>query len=540
MRIIGIFVLGAIAASFAASSAQAQTNTARKPNVVVILADDLGYSDIGCFGGEIRTPHLDQLAKDGLRFTNFFNTARCCPSRAALLTGLYPHQAGVGHMVENLGLPGYQGQLNRNCVTLAELLGSVGYRTYMVGKWHLSRANNLKQANDTWPRGRGFDRYYGILQGSASFFRPATLTEDDTPLETPKDGFYLTDAITDHGVSFVKDHRRTHPDRPLFMYVAYTAPHWPLHALKDDIDRYRGKYREGWDKLRTQRHQRMKDMGIVDAKWPVAASEVKAWDQKTDKEKDDLDLRMAIYAAQVDRMDQGIGRIVDTLKKEGILDDTLILFMADNGGCAEVIERGKGGELGGPDSFSSYGPGWAWLSNCMFRLFKHWTHGGGVSTPLIVHWPARIPQPERGKLRRQPGHLIDVMATCVEISGAKYPRESNGKAILPYEGKSLLPAFEDRPIEREAIYWEHEGNKAILRGDWKLVARWPGPWELYNLREDRGETADLVKQHPERVRELGQMWNEWAERAHVLPLHPYDKQSKKGKTVPAPQKIGPS
>ncbi len=462
------------------------------------LADDLGYSDIGCYGSEIKTPNLDKLAKNGLRFTNFYNTARCCPSRAALLTGLYPHQAGVGHMVENLNQPGYQGQLNRKCVTIAEVLRMIGYRCYMIGKWHLSRSNNLVTPNETWPMGRGFERYFGILQGSTNYFRPATLTRDNTRIEAPKDGFYLTDAFSANAVQFIHDHQRDHKDKPFFMYTAYTAPHWPLHALKEDIDRYRGKYRAGWDVLREKRHQKMIELGIVDPKWKLPSSDAKPWDKLTDTEKDDLDLRMAIYAAQVDRMDQGIGKIVDALRQTGQLDNTLILFLSDNGGCAEIIERGEGGELGGPDSFSSYGVGWAWMSNAIWRLFKHWVHGGGVSSPLIVHWPAVIPEPARGQLRKQSGHLIDVMATSLDVAGASYPQEYKGNKITPLEGKSLVPAFADRPIQREAIYWEHEGNKAILVGNWKLVTKFPGPWELYDLAADRAETTNLVTKEPER------------------------------------------
>jgi arylsulfatase A-like enzyme len=508
---------------------QEADQTAKKPNIVVILADDLGYSDIGCYGGEIKTPHLDRLAKNGLRFTNFYNTARCCPSRAALMTGLYSHQAGVGLMVENLNQPGYQGQLHRNCVTIAEVLRLIGYRCYMVGKWHLSRSNNLAAPNDSWPLGRGFDRYYGILQGASSYFRPSTLTRDNTPIEAPKEGYYLTDAFSDNAAQFILDHRQNHREKPFFLYTAYTAPHWPLHALKEDIARYRGKYREGWDVLRAKRHERMKEAGIVDPKWKTPASDAKPWDKLTDKEKDDLDLRMAIYAAQVDRMDQGIGRIIDALKQTGQFDNTLILFMADNGACAEIVERGKGGELGGPDSFSSYGQGWAWLSNAILRLFKHWTHGGGVSSPLIAHWPAGIPEKSRGQLRRQPGHLIDVMATCIDVAGATYPKEFQGNKIIPLEGKSLVPAFRDLPIEREAIYWEHEGNKAVLAKNWKLVAKFPGPWELYDLDADRPETTDLAAKEPQRVKQLAGMWQAWAERAHVLPLRPYGK-AKEGKT----------
>jgi arylsulfatase len=514
-------------AAFARPAVVFSQEPKKKPNIVVILADDLGYADIGCYGGEIKTPNLDKLAQNGLRFTNFFNTARCCPSRASLLTGLYSHQAGVGHMTDNLKLPGYQGQLHRNCITIAELLRLVGYRNYMVGKWHLSSNSNMKEPNDTWPVSRGFHRFYGTIPGGGNYFRPHGLVRDQTPIEPPKEGYYYTEAISDNAVQFVRDHKKDHAQSPFFLYVAYTSPHWPLHALKEDIARYRGQYRAGWDVLRTQRQKKMLELGIIDSKWKTPASDAKAFKDLTEKEIDELDLRMAIYAAQVDRMDQGIGRIIASLEKEGLLNDTLVMFMADNGACAEIIERGTGGELGGPDSFSSYGVGWAWFSNGFLRLFKHWVHGGGVSSPLIVHWPTRIPPTSHGQLRRQPGHLIDIMATCADVSGAKYPAEHKGNKITPLEGKSLLPALADKAIEREAIHWEHEGNKAILVGQWKLVSKHPGPWELYNLEQDRAETTDLAKSHPERVRDLAARWQAWAERSHVLPLRAYAKDKKK-------------
>jgi arylsulfatase len=508
------------------AAASASADEAKQPNIVVILADDLGYSDLGCYGSEIKTPNLDRLAANGLRFTNFFNTARCCPSRAALLTGLYSHQAGVGHMVQSSGQPGYQGELNRNCVTIAEALRPARYRTYMVGKWHISREDHLKTPHPSWPLGRGFDRYFGTLNGAGSYYRPTTLTRDNTPIEAPKTGFYYTDALADNAVQFLEDHKKQHADQPFFLYTAFTSPHWPLHALKEDIDRYRGKYREGWDALRESRYRRMKELGILDAKWAVPPSDGPAWAKVPEDKKDEFDLRMAVYAAQVDRMDQGIGRIVAALERTGALENTLILFMADNGGCAEEIERGQpGGIIGEDSSFTSYGRGWATSSNSLLRLYKHWVHGGGVSSPLVVHWPRGISA--HGELRKQPGHLIDVMATCVELSGATYPKEFAGNKITPLEGKSLVGAFADRPIEREAIYWEHEGNKAVLAGKYKLVAQFPKGWELYDLEADRTEARDLAKQEPQRVAELSALWQRWAERAQVLPLRPYAKKEKK-------------
>jgi arylsulfatase len=384
----------------------------------------------------------------------------------------------------------------------------------------------MKAPNDTWPTNRGFDRFFGTIPGGGNYFRPHGLVKDHTPIEPANANFYYTDAISNHAVEFLRDHKKDHERDPFFLYVAYTSPHWPLHALKQDIARYRGNYREGWDVLRARRHKKMIELGIVDPNWKTPTSDAPPFKDLTDKQIDDLDLRMAIYAAQVDRMDQGIGRIVTSLAQYGMLDNTLILFMADNGGCAEIIERGTGGELGGADSFSSYGVGWAWSSNGFLRLFKHWVHGGGVSTPLIVHWPAHIPPASRGGLRRQYGHLIDVMATCADVTGAKYPAEHEGHKITPLQGRSLVPAFADKAIERDAIFWEHEGNKAILVGHWKLVAKHPDPWELYDLQHDRAETDDLAARQPERARELDARWQAWAEQSNVFPLRPYAKKKK--------------
>lgn len=517
------------------ASAQAQGKPAgKRPNIVLILADDMGYSDLGCYGGEVRTPNLDGLAKNGLRFTNFFNTARCCPSRASLMTGLYPHQAGVGWMVHDHKHEGYRGTLNRNCATIAELLRRLGYGCYMVGKWHLTLETDIKAGvKDTWPTRRGFDRFFGTLTGAGNFYRPATLTRDEESIEAPKAGFYYTDAISDHAVRFVADHRGKRPDDPFFLYVAYTAPHWPLHALKEDVAKYRDVYRKGWDALHQERHARMKKLGLVDPSWTPAPrdKEVPAWDSLPAERKEEMALKMAVYAAMIDRMDQGIGKLKNALAKQGILEDTLILFLADNGACAEGgifgFERNPGGTLGEADSFASYGQGWAWLSNAIFRLFKHWVHAGGVNTPLIVHWPRGIPQ--QGTFRRQPGHLIDILATCLDVAGGTYPEKLNGHTLRPLQGKSLVPAFHDRAVERDAIFWEHEGNKAVLKGDWKLVARHPGGWELYDVSKDRSEMHDLAKKRPEVVQDLSARWQAWAERSQVLPLIPYFKQNKKEK-----------
>lgn len=514
---IPVFLLCALSfltcSSFAAAPAE-------KPNIVVILVDDMGFSDLGCYGSEISTPNLDALASDGLRFTQFYNTGRCCPTRASLLTGLYPHQAGVGHMTYDGGQIGYQGDLNKECVTLAEVLRPAGYATFMTGKWHVTKFQDEKTPEDkkfNWPLQRGFDHYFGIIAGAANFFHPKTLTLDNTPLPIPEDNFYTTDAFVDNAIKFINERPK---DKPFFLYLAFNAPHFPLQAPAEDIAKYRGKYKAGWDKLREQRREKQVALGIVDKDWPLSprGEDIKAWDALTPQEQDRFDEIMAIYAAMVDRMDRAVGRLVADLKAHGEFDNTLIFFMSDNGGNAEAGPDGKtvGKVLGSGESNVLCGESWANLQNTPFRRYKHFNHEGGISSPLIAHWPAGIAA--KGELRDQPGHLIDIMATCVDVSGAKYPAESGGQSILPMEGRSLVPAFANKPIEREAIFWEHEGNAAVRMGDWKLVRyHSDGPWELYNLKTDRTELHDLAAQEPERAKELAAKWETWAERARVKP-----------------------
>ncbi len=515
-------------------------STADKPNIILIMVDDMGYSDIGCYGGEISTPNLDRLAAGGLRFTQFYNTARCCPTRASLMTGLYPHQAGVGHMMSDRGLEGYRGDLNNRCVTIAEVLRQAGYTTYMSDKWHVTKqvghwsGNQNLTSKHNWPCRRGFDRFYGTIHGAGSFFDPITLTRDNTPIEPETDSYYYTDAISDNTVKYINENKT---NRPFFCYVAHTAPHWPLHALPEDIAKYKGRYDKGWDALRAERLERMIKMGIIKPDWKLTARDprVQPWEQAANKEWQVR--RMEVYAAQIDSVDQGVGRIVSALKKTGRFDNTLILFLADNGGCAEEIGGRWGGlhiprktrdgrpvkagnnpsVLPGPEeTYQSYGVPWANASNTPFRLYKHWVHEGGIATPLVVHWPRRIKA--RGRLRQQPGHLIDIMATCVDVAGTEYPDSYNGHKIIPMEGKSLVPAFTNKPIKREAIYWEHEGNRAIRVGRWKLVAKGKkGPWELYDIDADRTETNNLTEAHPGRAKQMAARWRQWAERADVLP-----------------------
>ncbi|MCY3678288.1 MAG: arylsulfatase [Gemmatimonadetes bacterium] len=517
-----------------------------RPNVVLIFSDDLGYSDIGCYGGELRTPNIDALGLGGLRFTNFINAARCCPSRACILTGLYPHQAGVGGMMNDRGVPGYRGDLGRDCVTLAEVLKGAGYGTYATGKWHVTRFIEADGPKHNWPLQRGFDRYFGTITGAGSYFEPQTLTLDNDPFEELGEDFYYTDAIGDLSVQFIEDHLDRTPGAPFFLYQSFTAPHWPLHATEADIALARGRFDAGWDRLRLERHERMLAAGIVDSRWTLPEREVEAppWDEAQNR---DWHLRrMEVYAAQVEPMDRAIGRLVETLRRRDVLDDTLILFLSDNGGCAEEINTQgwydyilRGGErvsreftldgrpiqvgndpgvMPGPDdTYQSYGLPWANLSNTPFRLYKALTHTGGVATPLIAHWPAGISA--AGELRDQPGHLIDIMPTFVELAGAAYPAEYSGEEIQPMEGVSLVPAFaDDQPLDRGAIYIEHEGSRAVMDGTWKAVARGSaGPWELYGTQLDRTETRDLAARQPGELARLTAMWEAWANRARVFP-----------------------
>lgn len=496
-----------------------------RPNIVVILVDDMGFSDIGCYGSEIPTPHLDKLAAGGLRFTQFYNTARCCPSRAALLTGLYPHQAGIGHMTQDRGRDGYRGELNDRCVTIAEVLRLNGYRTAMTGKWHVTKFFKAQDDSEkfNWPLQRGFDNYFGVIQGTANYFSPNPLISGNETV-VPGDNFYTTDAFVDRAIEFIdKGDRR----QPFFLYVAFNAPHFDLQAPQDEIAKFRGKYMAGWDKLRQQRHAKQIELGIMEKSWPLAPrpEQVQAWDNLPAEEQNRFDHIMAIYAAVVAHMDTAVGRLVEALKTRGAFDNTLILFMSDNGGNAESGPNGilNGNQPGSKDSKVFCGQSWATLENTPLRRYKHYNHEGGISTPLIAHWPARIK--DGGKLRQQPGHLIDIMATCVDVGGAKYPAEFKGKTITPPEGRSLAPAFDNKPLERQALYWEHEGNAAVRAGDWKLVRLGRnGAWELYNMKTDRTELHDVAAAKPEMVKDLAAMWETWAARAQVKP---YPEEKKK-------------
>jgi arylsulfatase len=538
----------------------------KKPNIVLIMSDDMGYSDIGCYGSEIKTPNLDALAMNGLRYTQFYNSARCCPTRASLLTGLYPHQAGVGHMMNDRGSKGYRGDLNNNSLTIAQVLKSAGYSTCMVGKWHvtplLPTVKNPDKHN--WPLQRGFDKFFGTIHGAGSFYDPNSLTSGNTFIAPGKD-FYYTRAISDTAVKFVEQQSF---EKPFFMYVAYTAAHWPLHALPEDIAKYKGFYNQGWDELRKQRYKRMIEMGIIDPKWKLsdATPEDCKWDNTAMKEWQAA--CMEVYAAMIDRMDQGIGQIVETLKKRGQLENTLILFLQDNGACSEQwgfwnkkafdvdpdtlkpmapdelqyrmqpqqtrdgrpVRSAKGVFPGAADTYIGYDISWANASNTPFRMYKHWVNEGGIATPLIVHWPAGFSA--KGEFRSQPGHLIDIMATCVDVSGANYPAKITDNEIVPMQGVSLAPSFTNKKLNRKAIYWEHEGNRAVREGKWKLASKSVlnnsfafdkideldlKDWELFDMENDRTELYNLADQHPEIVKKMAIEWNTWARSADVIP-----------------------
>jgi arylsulfatase len=495
-----------------------------RPNIIVIMVDDMGYSDLGCYGSEIATPNIDRLAQNGLRFTQFYNAARCCPTRASLLTGLYPHQAGMGGMIvrepDPARPPSYQGYLNDRCVTIAEVLREAGYTTLMSGKWHVG------EFRPHWPVDRGFERYFGIISGGGNYFDISKgkapgikriMANDGEPYTPPEQGFYMTDAITDSAVSMLQSHERS--ENPFFLYVAYTAPHWPLHALPEDIEKYVGKYRGGWQKLRNERYRRMLDIGIIDSQWPLSPLDGGAipWEQVEDKE--DMDRRMAVYAAQIDRADQGIGKILAEVHEMGQEDNTLILFLSDNGGCHEggalgFDRRNNGLPAGGVDSYMSYGRSWSNASNTPFRMHKHWTHEGGIATPLIAYWPSVIKQ--KGAITRQVGHVIDIMATCADLARATYPQTVKGKPTSALQGKSLVPILKGEEREPHVyMFWEHMGNRAVRHGKWKLVSKEGNTWELYDLEADRSELHDLADENPDMMEQLIQQYHEWASEVGV-------------------------
>lgn len=512
-------------------SAASCLNAADKPNILYILADDLGFSDLGCFGGEIETPVLDSLAEGGVRLTQFYNTGRCCPSRAAILTGQYPHRVGLGHMTTNdLGRPGYRGVVSSEAQTIAQVLKPAGYRSFIAGKWHLGTPD---------PTGNGFEEFYGTLVSAKRFFDSDHLVrfpEGRQARQYPEGEFYATDAVTDHALDFLKLARET-PDQPWFLYLAYHAPHFPLHAPKQDIDKYADRYHSGWDQLRKERLKRMKEMGIVAADTRLTPrstwqnyGETKtgtnpAWDDLPEDRRLDLARRMAIFAAMVDRMDAQLGRVIDDLKAAGEFGNTLIVFTSDNGACFEwdpfgfdikssnenILHIGDMlDEMGTPGTFHSVGSGWANASNTPWRMYKHFVHEGGIASPGIVHWPDGL-KVKAGAIIHDPSHIIDLLPTAIAVSGADY----TGTLSLP--GVDLINQLNNGGAER-TLFFEHQGHRAVRQGNWKLVAFDDKPWELYDFSVDRTELNDLSKTHPEKVKIMEAAWDKWGQENNVTPL----------------------
>jgi arylsulfatase len=507
-----------------------------RPNILLIVADDLGYSDLGCFGGEIETPNLDALASNGVRLAQFYSTARCCPSRASILTGQYSHRVGVGHMVTDLGHPGYRGRLSENAATIAEVLQGSGYRTFMSGKWHVGTED---------PTRHGFEQFYGTLISAATFWDQAGYIRrpqgSSTRNYSPGD-FYGTDALTDYALDFV-ERARTTPGQPWFLYLAYNAPHFPLHARREDIAKYRNRYETGWDVLREERLAKMKRLGLVPGRTRLSprsrftnygetqTAENPPWNSLPEDRRADLAMRMAIYSAMVDRMDRNIGRVIADLRARGEFENTLIFFMSDNGACAEwdpfgfdvrssannVLHRGAELErMGSPGTYHSIGSGWANASNTPLRMYKHYSHEGGISTPCIVHWPRRIRR--TNAIENAPTHLIDLMPTIVEAAGASYPQRLGERKILPMAGASLMPTLNGRRMPARALFFEHEGTRAVREGRYKLTALRGDSWKLYDMERDRTEMDDLSSKEPKLVESLAKKWEAWAAENQVTPL----------------------
>jgi arylsulfatase len=511
-----------------------------RPNIMIILTDDMGYSDLGCYGGEIQTPNIDQLAATGIRFTQFYNCARCCPSRASLLTGQYPHKAGINGMGVNL---------NMNAATIAEVLKANNYHTGMVGKWHLSTTKALPDPKEhlrwlahrsehgpfsplaNYPSNRGFEEHYGVIWGVINYFDPFSLVHNEEPIkEVPKD-FYMTDYITQKSIDLIEQFSQD--DKPFFMYVAETAPHWPLHARQEDIAKYKGKYTEGWDVLRRQRYQRMIDLKLVD---PATCSlppnsSGKTWEACTEKEQEAEN--MAVHAAMVDRVDQGVGKIIQKLKDKGLYENTIIFVLSDNGASYErgyppgfdrpgftrdsILIEYNAAHPGAQTTWNYLGTAWASAVNSPFRFWKMESYEGGACTPLIVHWPKGLKKQEN-TINRGVGHVIDIMPTCLQLAGAKYPDEINHQKTEPMDGKNLMPLLLGKTNSvHDTLFWEHEGGKAVRVGDWKISARRNSSWELFDLSKDRSEANNLSAKYPEKVKQMDAAWRGWANKMKIKP-----------------------
>lgn len=527
-----------------------------KPNIIVVLADDLGFSDIGCYGGEIETPHLDWLASRGMRMTSFYNASRCCPTRASLLTGQYQHTAGIGNMTTDQHQPGYRGFLQPNVVTIAQVLKTAGYQTGMVGKWHVSETGSLPDKDEqlawldhqitdrdfsdtlSYPVHKGFDQYYGNIWGVVDYFDPFSLVNGTQPVPSVPKDFYYTNAIGDSTASYIRQFSKK--DDPFFMYVAFTAPHWPLQALEPDIRKYENTYKKGWNAIREKRYQKMVQLGLIKPE-QVKLSEFMTPDKSWERNADSLwDARaMAVHAAMVDRLDQNIGKMIDALRKSGQLENTLIVFLSDNGASPEQPAKfGPGFDRSGTTrdgrkiSFSvnkdvmpgpqtthfGIGPEWANVSCTPFRYWKSKEHEGGITTPFIAYWPNKIK--EHNKISSEPAHIIDLMATCTDIAGATYPTTFAGHNITPTPGKSLLPMWTGKlkkPLHDE-LFWEHNGAAALRQGNWKIVRVGANaPWELYDLGKDRSEMQNHAAAYPEKMETMKRKWKELANQYGVFP-----------------------
>lgn len=506
-----------------------------KPNIMIVMVDDMGYSDPECFGGEIHTPHIDSLASNGVRMTQFYNCARSCPSRASLMTGLYAQQVGITGMGQSL---------NNQCVTIPEVLKLNGYSTGMTGKWHLSltqgRASNDEQMKwlahqasygpfaplPSYPCNRGFDEHYGTIWGVGDFFDPFSLVHNETAIETVPKDFYMTDFVTDHTVQLIDTFSKK--DQPFFMYVAYTAPHWPLHALPEDIAKYDGKYDDGWDALSQKRYQRMLELGLITQdQMPVSKNESnRSWNAETRKAYESA--TMEVHAAMVDRVDQGLGKIIAKLKETGRYDNTIIFFLSDNGASPErylnsgfdrpsmtrdgtpVLYPGSYPMPGAENTCTGIGDAWAAAVNTPFRYWKSESFHGGTATPMIIQWPAGMKLKE-GSINTKIGHVTDIMPTCLELAGAAYPSSYKGNSIIPLESQSMVPVLEgDSTYERNITYWEHEGGRAIRKGNWRLVSLKNANWQLFDMSSDQSETRNVAAEYPDVVKELKTLWNAWA------------------------------
>jgi arylsulfatase A-like enzyme len=502
----------------------------RPTNVVLILADDLGFSDLGCYGGEIRTPNLDRLARSGVRLSAFYNTARCSPSRASLLTGRHPHETGIGILNDDQRPWGYPGSLHPGIDTAADYFRRAGYATALSGKWHL--ASDTSAPNESWPTRRGFTEFFGILGGADDYFHPRGLFHNEEHLAPPDDGFYLTTALGEHAAGFIRT--QASGNQPFFLYLAFNAPHWPLHAPEDVVSRYLATYEAGWDELRTARYQRLLAEGVLAGESALSERDLSQPPWRDANDKTWQARRMAVYAAQVELMDTAVGRVLDTLEATGVADDTMVVFLSDNGACAEnmppedapkfrqrqpqttlagtpmQIGNEPGIMPGGEDTFASYGRAWANLSNTPFRLYKRWVHEGGIATPFIVTWPNG--QLGEGVVRHAPHQLTDVLPTLLGAAGVDDAGACRGRSMLP-----LLRGEETAEGDEHALFWEHIGNAAARAGQWKIVREADQEWELYDISVDRSELHDLAAQHPDVVAGLSARWQRWADSVGVIP-----------------------